>query len=267
MAGGTPSWGTDLTADGSAVLPSYGSGDAGKVLKVNGLGDGTLWDYIEAGDVASEITSDCASAVAGSAIYNALHQRAMYEELAHVAFTGSYNDLLDKPVAGSVVPVHSHFASDIVSLDVAISSVAVPLASGIASEVVEETVSGIVSGIAEGIASTVVSDSVHDATITIMQGGVEKGVFSLNQSVDSTISLEIGSGSIDSSVLSSIALKADIMDLAHVAFTGSYNDLADKPTVDSSIDSASVNPVQNRQIWSAISGILSRLDALEQRLQ
>ena len=49
-------------------------------------------------------------------------------------------------------------------------------------------------------------------------------------------------------------------DLKTVAFTGSYNDLSDKPTipsavtVDSSLSSSSTNPVQNKVINTALAG-------------
>ena len=50
------------------------------------------------------------------------------------------------------------------------------------------------------------------------------------------------------------------VDLKTVAFTGSYNDLSDKPTipssltVDSALSSTSTNPVQNKVVYSALAG-------------
>ena len=45
--------------------------------------------------------------------------------------------------------------------------------------------------------------------------------------------------------------------LATVATSGSYNDLSDKPSVDSALSSTSENPVQNKVINSALDGKLS----------
>ena len=45
--------------------------------------------------------------------------------------------------------------------------------------------------------------------------------------------------------------------LATVATSGSYNDLSDKPVVDSALSSTSENPVQNKVINSALDGKLS----------
>ena len=45
--------------------------------------------------------------------------------------------------------------------------------------------------------------------------------------------------------------------LATVATSGSYNDLSDKPSVDSALSSTSENPVQNKVINSALNGKLS----------
>lgn len=72
---GNPTWATDLTGGGSAVLPSYGADDANKVLKVNGKGDGTLWASETGGSpvvVDSFISPDGTNPVAGSAIHSAL---------------------------------------------------------------------------------------------------------------------------------------------------------------------------------------------------
>ena len=59
-----------------------------------------------------------------------------------------------------------------------------------------------------------------------------------------------------------LAGKADTAALAKVATGGSYNDLSDKPnippavTVDSSLNSTSMNPVQNKVINAALGGKL-----------
>lgn len=243
MVGGTPSWGTDLTADGSAVLPSYGSGDAGKVLKVNGLGDGTLWDYGNVGDMTM------ASFVEGNGVVKSAVQAGSLSDPITignaVVNAGSSVTLSDMGVASSV---HSHFTSEIVSFAESVSSI------------VDEGISG----------------NVHNAVISIAQNGVVKGTFSLNQDTGSTISLDAGGGGnvasevtsdgetavAGSAIYDELQRRVLYDEISYVAFTGSYNDLADKPTVDSAIDSTSVNPVQNRVVWSAlgdIEALLSRI--------
>lgn len=62
--------------------------------------------------------------------------------------------------------------------------------------------------------------------------------------------------------------KADASSLAAVATSGSYNDLADKPTipqavtVDSALSSTSTNPVQNKVIYAAIGDVETALQTL-----
>jgi len=51
LVGGVPKWDTDLTADGSAVLPSYNSANAGQMLQVKTDGTGTQWANAATGDM------------------------------------------------------------------------------------------------------------------------------------------------------------------------------------------------------------------------
>lgn len=56
-----------------------------------------------------------------------------------------------------------------------------------------------------------------------------------------------------------ISGKANIADLSKVATSGSYNDLSDTPTIDSSLSTTSANAVQNKVINASITSINNAL--------
>ena len=62
-------------------------------------------------------------------------------------------------------------------------------------------------------------------------------------------------------VTNAISGKANTSDLADVATSGSYNDLSDTPTIDSALSSTSTNAVQNKVIYTALSGKQDKLTA------
>lgn len=73
---GNPTWATDLTLEGSAVLPAYDSHDALKVLRVTSDGSGTEWSENHGTEVTVEQSLVSGSnPIAGSAIYNAIQGR------------------------------------------------------------------------------------------------------------------------------------------------------------------------------------------------
>ena len=73
---GNPTWATDLTLEGSAVLPGYDSHDALKVLRVTSDGSGTEWSENQGSGVTVEHSLVSGSnPIAGSAIYNAIRGR------------------------------------------------------------------------------------------------------------------------------------------------------------------------------------------------
>ena len=73
---GNPTWATDLTMEGSAVLPVYDSRDALKVLRVTSDGSGTEWSENQGSGVTVENSLVSGSnPIAGSAIYNAIQGR------------------------------------------------------------------------------------------------------------------------------------------------------------------------------------------------
>ena len=73
---GNPAWATDLTMEGSAVLPAYDARDALKVLRVTSDGSGTEWSENQGSGVVVENSLVSGSnPIAGSAIYNAIQGR------------------------------------------------------------------------------------------------------------------------------------------------------------------------------------------------
>ena len=102
-----------------------------------------------------------------------------------VAETGSYNDLTDKPTLAAVAETGSY--NDLLN---------------------KPTIPTVGAGV-----------------ITIIQGGVSKGAFSVNQAANASIELDAGGGDVN---------WADIQgkpSFSTVAETGSYNDLLNKPTI------------------------------------
>lgn len=90
--------------------------------------------------------------------------------------------------------------------------------------------------------------TVNNPTITINQGGVKKGSFSLNQSGAATIDLTD-----DNTTYSVATQSADgLMSAADKKKLEGIADGANKITVDESLSSTSTNPVQNKVINSAL---------------
>lgn len=75
------------------------------------------------------------------------------------------------------------------------------------------------------LSNTPTIPTVNDATITLTQGGVTKGTFTLNQSSNATIDFSQSSSTVDWSDISNKP------SFATVATSGDYDDLTDKPTL------------------------------------
>ena len=110
-------------------------------------------------------------------------------DLATVATTGDYDDLLNKPTIPSAQIQSDWTQSDNTAVDYIKNKPTIP--------------------------------TVNDGTITLTQGGVTKGSFTVNQSGDSTIDLDAGGG-------------------------------GGQITVDDHLDSNSTNPVQNKIVTGAL---------------
>lgn len=86
----------------------------------------------------------------------------------------------------------------------------------------------------------------------------------INASIDSTVSASstnaIQNKSIKSYVDTGLADKASTSTLSPVATSGSYNDLSNKPTIDSALSDSSTNAVQNKVITETIGDINTVLE-------
>jgi hypothetical protein len=257
-ANGVPAWDTDLTADGSAVLPTYGVSDANKVLKVNNAGTSTSWETANVGDMT------IASYVNGNGVVKSATHAASADSLANaitingVALNGGTTKTLDQLNIASAT--HTHTSDQITSFNT------------------------VVSDIALTVASAQIVNKVNDATITFMQGGMAKGSFTLNQSINSTITLDVGGGDITldsaitsdgvnavagSAIYNGLASKVDVVDLAQVAFTGDYNDLINKPSetggnivVAGEVTATETNAVAGSAVYNYVSSHMGNISAL-----
>ena len=136
-------------------------------------------------------------------------------EFATVATTGSYNDLTDKPE----IPEQKQADWD-----------------------ESDTESPAY------IANKPVIPTVNDGKITVNQGGVKKGEFTVNQAGDTVIDLNDGAQSnwdeSDSSDVSFIRNKPTL-------FSGDYNDLSNKPVLATVATSGSYNDLDDKPIITA----------------
>ncbi len=86
----------------------------------------------------------------------------------------------------------------------------------------------------------------------------------INSSIDSTVSASstnaIQNKSIKSYVDTGLADKASTSSLSTVATSGSYDDLSNKPTIDSELSDSSTNAVQNKVITGVIGDINTVLE-------
>ena len=166
------------------------------------------------------------NAQAGTAVAEAIANKVDSSSLANVAFTGSYNDLSNTPVLGTAAYANtSDFATaaegDLATTAVQPGDLATVATTGDYSDLLNtptipaaqvnadwNAVSGIAQILNKPTLATVATTgdyddlsnkptipTVNNPTITITQGGVTKGSFTLNQATGDTIALDAGSGS------------------------------------------------------------------------
>lgn len=104
-------------------------------------------------------------------------------DLASVATSGSYNDLLNKPTLGSAAVANVNDFATAAQGAKADTAVQPGTLATVAT-----------SGSYNDLTNKPTIPTVGDATITIKQGGVVKGTFSVNQTNDGEINLESGGG-------------------------------------------------------------------------
>ena len=96
--------------------------------------------------------------------------------------------------------------------------------------------------------------TIGDGTLTIEKNSTSVGTFNANATSNATINISVPTKTSeltnDGSDDTSVYVEAD--ELATVATTGSYSDLLNKPTIDSSLSSASTNAIQNKAVSTAL---------------
>lgn len=169
---GNPTWATDLTLEGSAVLPAYDSHDALKVLRVTSDGNGTEWSENQGSGVTVEHSLVSGSnPIAGAAIYNAIQGRMpAIDPAGHAGNVVAVNNAGNGYELSSVV----RSATNATSASYATSAVYInghTVSKDVPSDAVfTDTVPG----------SGVLTINAYDSTI---------GTFDANASVNSTITI------------------------------------------------------------------------------
>lgn len=142
-------------------------------------------------------TSDLAKPIS-TATQTALNAKANIADLATVATSGSYNDLSNKPTIPAA-QVNSDWNATGGVAQILNKPTLGTMASESASDYTKTSGLAAVatSGSYTDLSNKPTIPTVGDGTITITQGGVNKGTFTTNQGGDTTIELEAGGGSID----------------------------------------------------------------------
>lgn len=123
---------------------------------------------------------------------------------------------------------------------------------------VEETAQAAVDALDSTLATVAKSGSyddlndrptIGDATLTIEKNGTAVGTFTANSTDDAVVNITVPT---EVSELANDAGYAIAANLATVASTGSYNNLIDTPTVDSTFSESSTNAIQNATVTGAV---------------
>ncbi len=178
-------------------------------------------------------------------------------DLAAVATSGSYNDLTNKPA----IP-----AAQVQSDWNATTGVAAiknkPTIPTKVSQLTNDSGFATTTAVNAKVSTAQGDTNKNKAVITDASGNITTGTVSSAMITDGTI--------VNADIASNAAIAASkIAGLAAVATTGSYNDLANKPTippaitVDSALSATSTNPVQNKVVNTALSGKQATLSAAQ----
>ena len=163
--------GTTLTNSG---VRAVASGTANGTISVNTNGTSADVAVTGLGSAAYTNSSAYATAAQGTKADTAVQPG----DLATVATSGSYNDLSNKPTIPAA-QVNSDWNAN----------------SGVAQILNKPTLATVAtSGSYNDLSNKPTIPTVNNSTITITQGGITKGSFSLNQATGDTIALDAGGG-------------------------------------------------------------------------
>ncbi len=96
--------------------------------------------------------------------------------------------------------------------------------------------------------------TIGDGTLTIEKNSTSVGTFKANATSDTTIDISVPTktSELTNDGSDNTSAYVELDDLATVATTGSYGDLLNKPTIDSSLSEASTNAIQNKVVSTAL---------------
>ncbi len=164
----------DFLEDATIRVNNTISGAEGEMVQI-----GQEWDTLKGemeqygGDV-SEIQRDLNTHTSNTDIHVTAADKARWDAGSGSDFSGSYNDLTDKPTIPTKTSDLTNDSNFVVG-----STLATVATTGSYNDLTDKpTIS-----------------TVNDATITITQGGTTKGTFTLNQSSNATIDIDAGGGS------------------------------------------------------------------------
>ena len=138
------------------------------------------------GTAAAADTTDFATAAQGALADTAVQPT----DLAAVATSGSYTDLSDKPT----IPTVNNATLTIQRNGAVVQTFTANQATNATANITVPTATSEITN-DSGFITSAALPTVNNPTITITQGGVTKGSFSLNQSTGDTIALDAGGGS------------------------------------------------------------------------
>ena len=180
--------------------------------------------------VDSALSTTSENPVQNKVITVELNKKANTEDLATVATSGNYNDLSSKPTIPTKTSDLTNDSNFVESTDLA--SVAT-------------------SGSYNDLSNKPTIPTVNNGTLTIQKNGTAVETFTANSSTNKTANITVPTKTSD---LTNDSNFVESTDLASVATSGSYNDLSNKPTIDSALSSTSTNAVQNKVIKGALDG-------------
>lgn len=298
--GGVKSAG-DITVATDGAVTVNSATNADHATRADSATNATNADHADTADTATNATNATNATKATKATQDAdgnvitdtyatkteLGAKADTADLAKVATTGSYNDLTNKPTIptvnnatltiqrnGTQVDTFTANASANKTINITVPTKTSELSNDSNFATTTQVNARVATAQGSGNANkaVVTNASGNITTGTIASGMIADGAVTSAKIADGTITAnDIANGTITSgklatavqTALTSAGTAVQPDDLAEVATTGSYNDLADKPTiptqitVDSALSSTSTNPVQNKVINTALAGKLS----------
>ena len=257
------------STDASIIIQSATTARFGVVKVGTGLG---ITNGILSATVSNAVTSNGSNPVAGSAIYShvtsGLAAKVGYDEMAHVAFTGDYNDLVNVPSAFSITASSGSVTSLVAGSNItftrtnSVLTIAATGGGGAVSNAVTSDGTSAVAGSA--IYSHVESKTANKVDYEDLAKVAFTGDY------NNLISKPLGGNSgnagfmVSGSTVTSMAAGTNVTltvagSTVTISATGGGGG---NVTIDNTITQNGANPVAGSAIWSAISAIGYELSQL-----